>query len=166
MRVLAIDPGNEESAFALIDSATCEPVEFGKVPNDDLLGMLRDNLLPYDAAAIEMVASYGMAVGETVFDTCVWIGRFHEALTRRTGWGIEPTLVKRIVVKLHHCHVSNAKDGNIIQALVDRFAKGQPNRGKGTKGAPGWFYGFAADVWQAYALAVQQADVLEQRAAA
>lgn len=32
------------------------------------------------------------------------------------------------------------------------------NRGKGTKTAPGWFHGFAADVWQAYALGVYAID--------
>lgn len=163
MHVLAIDPGNEESAYALIDSETCKPIRYAKVPNDVLLAMLREGSLPNGRAAIEMVASYGMSVGETVFDTCVWIGRFQEAMLAR---GCSVSRVKRLVVKLHHCHASNAKDSNIIQALVDRFASGKPNRGKGTKDAPGWFYGFAADVWQAYALAVQQADELEQREAA
>ena len=46
------------------------------------------------------------------------------------------------------------------QALVDRFAPGQPNHGKGTKAEPGFFYGFRADVWQAFALAVYAADQL------
>ena len=44
--------------------------------------------------------------------------------------------------------------------MYDRFAAGQPNRGKGTKANPGWFHGFAGDVWQAYALAVYIADTL------
>ena len=48
----------------------------------------------------------------------------------------------------------------IRQALVDRFAHGEPNYGKGTKARPGFFHGFSADVWQAYALAVYAADVL------
>lgn len=51
-----------------------------------------------------------------------------------------------------------ANDATVRQALVDRFAPGQPNHGKGTKAAPGWFHGFRADVWQAYALAVYVAD--------
>ena len=62
------------------------------------------------------------------------------------------------ILRADHCHGSRAKDTNIRQALVDRFAPGQPNHGKGTKAEPGWFYGFRADVWQAYALAVYVAD--------
>jgi hypothetical protein len=61
---------------------------------------------------------------------------------------------------MHHCHVSSAKDSNITQALIDRFAMGRPNRGKGTKAEPGWFYGFRKDIWQAYALGVLEADKL------
>jgi hypothetical protein len=69
-------------------------------------------------------------------------------------------LVYRADVKLHHCHSSKAKDSNITQALIDRFASGVPNHGKGSKAAPGWFYGFKADIWAAYALAVYTADTL------
>jgi hypothetical protein len=54
----------------------------------------------------------------------------------------EAELVYRRDVKLHHCHSAKAKDANITQALIDRFAPGVPNRGKGTKAEPGWFYGF------------------------
>ena len=61
-------------------------------------------------------------------------------------------------MKIHHCGSVKAKDANITQALVDRFASGVPNHGKGSKASPGWFYGFKADIWQAYALAVYTAD--------
>lgn len=158
-RILAIDPGNTESAYVIIDATNCRPLRFGKLPNHELRDRLwtaAPSVIEADRAVIEMVASYGMAVGADVFETCVWIGRFHAAIEAHTGE--EPQLIKRHPVKLHHCHDSRAKDGNIIQALVDRFAPGQPNRGKGTKANPGWFYGFAADVWQAYALAVYVAD--------
>ena len=154
MSVLAIDPGPVESAYALID-ADRRPLFFGKVPNHDLRGLLRRQPADWESveyAAIEMVASYGMAVGAEVFETCVWIGRFIEAS------GCSLAQVYRRDVKLHHCLDSRAKDSNIRQALVDRFAPGQPNHGKGTKADPGWFYGFRADVWQAYALAVLVAD--------
>lgn len=151
-RFLAIDPGTSESAYALIDGTTCRPIEVAIVANDDLRLVLASYRMRDAHTAIEMVASYGMAVGAEVFETCVWIGRFIEVASGH------PDLVYRRDVKLHHCHSSKAKDANISQALIDRFASGEPNRGKGTKAAPGWFYGFHDDIWQAYALAVFVAD--------
>ncbi|MGZ4519740.1 MAG: hypothetical protein ACXVXW_04895 [Mycobacteriaceae bacterium] len=154
-RILAIDPGNTESAYALIDAETRRPILFGKDDNHEIRGILMMGLPAADIGAIEMIRSYGMAVGAEVFETCVWIGRFIEA----SGCALAP--IYRGDVKLHHCHSSRAKDTNIRQALVDRFAPGQPNHGKGTKADPGWFHGFRADVWAAYALAVLVADRLE-----
>lgn len=159
MRILAIDPGNTESAYALIDTRTKRPVEIDKIPNHDLLNdrlpRIRDHH-GIGVVAIEMVASYGMPVGREVFETCVWIGRFWQANIAATHLPV--LLVYRRDVKLHHCHTSKAKDSNITQALIDRFALNVPSRGKGTKADPGWFYGFRADIWQAYALAVYVAD--------
>ena len=160
MRILAIDPGNTESGYALIDPATCKPIEVGKIPNEALLDQLCDwigSAGDVDHVAIEMVASYGMPVGSDVFETCVWIGRFRQ-IVADTPFGVTCDLVYRKNVKLHLCHTTKAKDANITQALIDRFASGEPNRGKGTKADPGWFYGFKADIWQAYALAVLTAD--------
>lgn len=164
--LLAIDPGNIDSAFAFIDRETREPLLVGKVPNAQLLGIIDGSWAGTAAwrpatthVAVEMVASYGMPVGAEVFQTCVWIGRFTQAV--RDWRGLEAWPVFRSEVKIAICHDSRAKDANITQALVDRFALGQPNRGKGTKKEPGWFHGFAADIWQAYAVAVTEADRLE-----
>lgn len=158
MPILAIDPGSTHSGYALIDPVTCRPLKVGKIPNDEVLALI--TFTTYDHLSVEMIASYGMAVGKEVFDTCVWIGRFVQRHKDRAAAGPECALVYRREVKLHHCQSSKAKDANIIQALIDRFAYGEPNRGKGTKAAPGWFHGFAADIWQAYALAVLSADTL------
>jgi hypothetical protein len=157
-RIFAIDPGNTDSAYVVIDHATRRPLEFDKLDNwalIDRLYRIRDHHGIHHVA-VEMVASYGMPVGADVFETCVWIGRFAHQLETHTSARVD--LVKRHPVKLHHCHNGAAKDSNIAQALKDRFAPGQPNHGKGTKAAPGWFHGFAADIWQAYALAVYVAD--------
>lgn len=158
--ILAIDPGNTESAYTLIGSTDHKPLEHAKLPNHEVLNRLYAllDMNQVGLVAIEMVASYGMPVGAEVFETCVWVGRFQQATYDTTVGGVPVRLVKRQPVKLHHCHSSKAKDSNITQALVDRFAAGQPNRGKGTKADPGWFHGFAADIWQAYALAVYVAD--------
>lgn len=159
MSILAIDPGNTFSGYALIEVGTCRPLEIGKIPNDEVLSLIATT--NHDRLAIEMIASYGMAVGREVFDTCVWIGRF---VQRHVDDGplVDHQLVYRQAVKLHICHTSKAKDSNITQALIDRFAYGQPNRGKGTKAEPGWFYGFAADIWQAFALAVYTNDTQQE----
>lgn len=155
-RILAIDPGNTESGWALIDATTRQPLAFDKTENRELQRSIRaGNFDDVDVVAIEMVASYGMAVGADVFETCVWIGRFDAT------FGVPVRLVYRLAVKVHHCHSGKANDTNIRHALVDRFAHGRPNHGKGTKAAPGWFYGFHRDIWQAYALAVLAADQLE-----
>ncbi|MQB00522.1 MAG: hypothetical protein GEU78_09565 [Actinobacteria bacterium] len=158
MSLLAIDPGNTESGWCVIDADTRRPLAFGKDANERVLDVIEENSFRH--LAIEMVASYGMAVGKDVFETCVWVGRFlqhndHCIPTAR------PQLVYRRDIKLHHCGSAKAKDTNIRQALVDRFASGVRNSGKGTKAAPGWFYGFRADVWAAYAVAVYVADTAE-----
>ena len=158
-RLLAIDPGPTESAYVVIENGA-DPIHFDKIPNGDLLKLLLacSREVVADRVVIEMVASYGMSVGAEVFETCVWIGRFHEAVRRNWYPFSEPELIKRLPVKLHHCHDSKANDANIKTALVDRFAPGVRNHGKGTKAEPGWFYGFRADVWAAFALAVYAAD--------
>lgn len=47
-----------------------------------------------------------------------------------------------------------ATDATIRQALIDLFAKDTPNKGKGTKSNPGYFYGFKSDIWSAFSVAI------------
>lgn len=156
-RLLAVDPGPVESAFAVIDVDTFRPIEVGKAPNDFVLDLLEAYAGYADHVAIEMIASYGMPVGKEVFDTCVWIGRFWQQWEQWNGR--DPVLVYRSDVKLNLCHSARAKDANVTQALVDRFAPGAPNKGKGTKAEPGWFHGFHSDIWAAYAVGVTAIDL-------
>lgn len=153
--VLGIDPGDGQSAYALIDSETCRPAEIGIAPNDDLRIMLPALAIGAQAVGVEMIASYGMPVGREVFETCVWIGRFQERLFE-ADMGVE--LIYRREAKLHHCGSVKATDSNIRRALVDQYAPGVSNYGKGSKATPGWFYGFADDIWAAYAVATLVAD--------
>lgn len=153
MKVLAIDPGNEESAYCVIDVKTLRPVDFGKIENEELRHYIRQyQFSEEDRAAVEMIASYGMGVGAEVFDTARWIGRYEECLLRLLNE--PPTLIYRMQEKMHICHNSKAKDTNIRIALIDRFAQHDKKAGKGTKKNPDWFYGFAADVWAAYAVGI------------
>lgn len=143
--ILAIDPGNIESAYCLIDSKTYKPIEFGKIDNTLLLIKLKE--LEYDKLIIEMIASYGMAVGASVFDTCVWIGRFIQA---RKCPDFE--YIYRKEEKINLCNSMKAKDSNIRQALIDRFGD------VGVKKNPGFFYGFKKDIWAAFAVGTTWLD--------
>lgn len=96
---------------------------------------------------IEKIASFGMPVGAEVFETVFWSGRFAEA------YGIERVhRITRIEVKNHICHSSRAKDGNIRQALIDRFGV------VGTKKNPGPLFGISGDLWASLAVAVTWHD--------
>lgn len=163
--ILAIDPGNIESGIVVIRERDLKPLVAEKITNEELL----DNLLMdrYERleeteyishVAIEMIASYGMAVGKSVFETCVWIGRFIQAL-ENNYYNDSLKFIYRKDEKMNLCHSMKAKDSNIVQALIDRFAPNTPNKGKGTKKEPGWFYGFKKDIWQAYAVGVTYYDL-------
>lgn len=149
-QILGIDPGPTQSGWVIINPHTLRPVNHGISENHSLTETI--TLHPDAHTTIEMISSYGMPVGADVFQTCVWIGRFIE---HTNGY----TLHTRTKVRLHHCGSQHAKDPNVVGALVERFAPGQRNRGKGTKTEPGWFHGFRSHVWQAYALAVYHADI-------
>jgi hypothetical protein len=147
-RILAIDPGTTESGYVLYDG--CRVHESGVLQNADML--VRVQQWPAPRLAIEMIASYGMAVGREVFETCVWIGRFQQAWRDPTA--VE--LVYRKDVKLHLCGTSKAKDANIRQALLDLFpcAGGGKTPQIGTKAQPGPLYGVSSHAWPALGVAV------------
>ena len=127
--IIAIDPGNRQSAYCVIDCNTLKPLEFGKVDNEELRNKLVfANEQGWQWAVIEMVASYGMAVGREVFDTVLWIGRFYEALSIQMAQ--KPRLLCRIEEKRHICHDSRANDPAIRRALIDRFATHDLKNGK------------------------------------
>ena len=152
--VIAIDPGPIESAVVWWSGGSVVNAIYQ--PNDFVLERLSDQRKEQygdrDPLAIEMIGSYGMAVGAEVFDTCVWIGRFAQAYgPSRT------TLIKRGEVKMHLCHSMRANDSNVRQALIDRLGK------PGTKRSRGVTYGISGDLWSALALAVTFYDGLTAR---
>jgi hypothetical protein len=163
MKILAIDPGTTMSAWCLYDG---ERVVQGKIEgNDIVLAKLRDGLGSCaDSLAIEMVASYGMPVGKEVFETVVWIGRFIEAASLN---GKEFEKIYRKDVKMHLCQSMKAKDGNIRQAILDRFPRtgGGSTPQIGIAKCPGPLYGVSSHVWAALAVAIFRYDTLAKAAA-
>lgn len=138
--ILAIDPGTIHSAMIWWDGK--EIIAKHQCDNAGVIVAIQQ--IVQESVHIEMVASYGMPVGREVFETVVWIGRFQQASLEK---GTPASLHYRRDVKLHHCGSARAKDGNVIQALKDKYGD------KGTKKAPGITYGLKKDLWQAFALA-------------
>lgn len=153
-RIIAIDPGTTQSAFCVMECDDMRPKVFGKYENTYVLAAL-GRTETAQTAVIERLACYGMPVGREVLETCEWVGRFTEAACRA---GKDVSYIYRQEEKLGLCHDTRANDATIKRALIDRFAQHDLRRGKGTKAKPDWFYGFAADVWQAYAVGVTWID--------
>lgn len=145
MSILALDPGPAQSGWALFDGGRVAGA--GVLPNADALRMVQESAA--DMLAVEMIASYGMAVGREVFETCVWVGRFQQAWRDPSG----VKLLYRQEVKLHLCKSPRAKDANIRQALLDLLGP------QGSKKAPGPTYGVASHAWAALGVAVTAAGV-------
>ena len=70
--MLALDPGNRETGWCIVDTITRAPVQGGKDENTLVSGIVSGGA--FTVAAIEIIESYGMAVGRDVFETCEWIG--------------------------------------------------------------------------------------------
>jgi len=138
MILLAIDPGSEQSAFVLYDTETKDIIDKRILDNSLLICYMRD--VGFDELVIEMIACYGMPVGKTVFETCVWIGRFIET-SNRTPPAKPYHLIYRKDEKMFLCNSMKAKDSNIRQALIDLLGKEK------TKGC-------SKDMWAALAVAV------------
>lgn len=155
--ILAIDPGTKQSAWLVYRADTKVILDCGIHDNE------RVRLLPSDATlgrffgrlwvVLEWVESFGMPVGQDVFHTVRWIGRFEEAFG-----GAE--LVTRREVKLYLCNSARAKDTNVRRALMDKFPAtgGGVTPRVGTKKHPGPLYGIKSHLWSALAVAVTYAE--------
>lgn len=159
--ILAIDPGTTQSGWVEYDAESHRVLDSDVMPNAEILARL-ERPSRADTLAVEMIASYGMAVGREVFETCVWIGRFVQA------WHMpdDAKLVYRRDVKLHLCGTAKAKDPNIRQAILDLFPStgGGKTPQIGTKSQPGPLYGVSSHVWAALGVALTAKAQMKQEA--
>lgn len=153
--LLALDPGYTETAWLLYDVETGLPLEWATEPNERVRAVIAKTAAR--VLAVESVASYGMAVGAEVFETCVWTGRFIERFAGDSDGDV--VRVYRTDVKLHLCHARNAKDANVRQALIDRYGPSK-EIAIGRKATPGPLHGISGHAWAALGVAVTAADRL------
>ena len=147
MDIFAIDPGTTESGWIYISDGVIKT--FGIDENHAVIEHLKKLPADYNVV-IEMIQHFGMPAGASLFETCVWIGRFIQATP------CEWTKIYRKNVKLFLCGTTKAKNANIRQAIIDLYPP--TGGGKipqiGTKSQPGPLYGVSKHVWQALALAL------------
>jgi hypothetical protein len=163
--ILGIDPGNKETALVLIDEQRI-PVFSDKIGNgsieDCIMGQI-DFFPLLTFIGIECVACYGMPVGAEVFETAEWSGRAREIVGK---FFLDECIyrVYRKQVKLNLCGTHKAKDGNIRQALIDRYPAigGGKIPQIGTKKEQGPLYGLHSDLWAALAVAHTVADMKDE----
>lgn len=156
--MFAIDPGNEQSAWCIMNEKY-ELLHFNKQLNKDVMDVLLNTLPIIDVVVIERVASYGLPVGREVFETCEWIGRYAQEAEKETN----VYYIYRKDEKLYLCGEMRAKDANIRAALIERFAKHDLKNGRGTKSNPDFFYGVKADIWSSIAIAVTYLDIQKEK---
>ncbi len=138
--IIGIDPAPVFQTWVLFDGHRI--LDKGHMSIDDMAILLPR--MKY-AVACEWIESFGMAVGQEVFQTVFAIGYMHRCKPMR--------LVPRRDVKLHLCNSSKAKDSNIRQALIDKVGP------VGTKLKPGPTYGISTHFWSALAVAVTALEI-------
>jgi len=151
MKILAIDPGQKKSGWVLFDTDYKKILDSGIDDNELLLKKIK---LDYDVLCIEMIASYGMPVGQTTFETCLWVGRFiQQSVLSKIDYNL---YYKKIDINPTICFSNKAKDSNIRQSLIDMFTPsgGGKTPQVGTKSQPGPLYGISSHKWAALAVAV------------
>ena len=162
--IISIDPGTTMSGVCLVCTDDLKPLWCDKLDNGEIrLSVVRKlgelGIEWRDAeCVIERMQGNNMPVSSDVFLTCEWIGRFDLQMREITGTKTS-YVFRRDEYNCLCANIYTHNDKGVRIALVERFAFGQPNYGKGTKKEPGWFYGFAADAWSAYAIAVTFYDL-------
>lgn len=86
MNILSIDPGPGKCGTVVYDTENHRVLVAGDVPPHEVLSWIYRREASNDSrgarfefVCCEDIVSMGMAVGQSVFDTCKWIGRFSEA---------------------------------------------------------------------------------------
>ena len=146
MRIIGIDPGSSESAYCVIDNQKIIVAE--KLPNPEFLRWLR-RLGGVDAAAIEGIQSYGLAVGREVFDTCYIIGR---VLVICASNFLPCHVYNRPEYSRAICGCGKVTDAVVRSALLVRF-------GGDKRGEPLYLLKGSSDKRSAFAVAVYHDDI-------
>ena len=157
MFVMSIDPGTTHSGYAVLDEETTVVQQFGNTDNHTLGNLIERQCTEYQTTVvIEQIKSYGMAIGQTTLDTCVWIGRFIERANS------DVVLIPRKTIVTELTGSPKANDSNIRRYVLDYYTELHEKLGYGLGGGaepvigrennPGILHGATSHVFQAIAV--------------
>lgn len=149
MRIIGIDPGNEETAYAVM-AEDYTVIEADKQANDQFLDYTLPALIRsgINTVVVEGIQSYGMAVGKSVFETCYIVGECRRVAKIE---GAESFIYARPEYARALVGGMKVKDSTVRQALMTRF-------GGDKKGEPLYLLKGNSDKRSAFAIAVYHAD--------
>ena len=181
MRVLSLDPGTTRTGWCIIEDGA--PTDWGWDENDLVRDLIQNPSDGWQELVIEDIGNYGTPMGRDTIETIKWMGRFDQA--HFDHWKEHTTFIMRPTIKTHLCGVASAKDGNVRQALIDRFGgdevavggkrcvvcsgKGWKGRGRppctdcnatGYETPKGVLYGISGHVWSSLAVACTFIDTM------
>jgi len=158
MRVLAIDPGSEQSALVWFDAAMQRPVNAADGPNEYIRDLLLIHRAMNDLLIIELTKPYTRQTknGHAYVPTEVQTAAF-EAGRMAEAWGKDFELMTRTDVKKWLLGRATGTDANVRDCLYDRYG-GSRKAAVGTKKQPGPLHGIVKDQMAALAVAVAWND--------
>jgi len=166
MELFCIDTGTTQSAYCLFNTENNNIQEIGILANNLLAKKLRTMESLDTRLVLEMFKSYGMAVGDSVLLSCLWIGRFIECAKGLQAYELIPR--KTIVSKL--CGRATGKDSNVRQAIIDHFCSTNHYRGgeyyqagqsaKSITKKGGSLHKISKDMWASLAIALTFEDII------
>jgi len=122
------------------------PAQAGVIDNRQMLKNITRYHLEHGASvAIEMVSSYGARVGQTTFDTVVWIGRMVQLCESH---GIRYRLIKRHEVKKQIAPGEKSNDAVIRRKMIEAMGWSEEETRANAKRL-----GLKSHAWQALAVA-------------
>ena len=174
--IFAIDPGNERSAFVVLEPTHGEPIGFGDEDNASVLAELRRQGVTgrICSVAIEMITGDGRPAGREVFETAFWAGRFAQLAE---SMDLPFHLLSRSSVAWNICKTHKGGDSAVRTLIIDRFggrvalAKAKKCGRKrhdscgcvnGLLSQDGPLARITGDVWQALAVGLTHLDKLRE----
>lgn len=164
-KIIAIDPGPEESAAVEFDIVTRMPCEIQFADNYTIRQWLAStDARTHSILVVEYTPPYTLTTGSgraftpaEVVKTAIEVGRFVQAFE---NFDDRHELVSRLDVKKHLLGRTNGNDAMVNAVLYERYG-GSRTAAKGTKKSPGPLHGFSGHLYAALAVAVTWAEKRE-----